>query len=297
MLQEALCTPGDDDIYYHYCTAATFQAICEGKAIRFSDASMMNDAAELVWGRETLTAAAPLVIKLRETLPELKDLDARFFATVALIYEQACQRLHPFIAAFSRQPDVLSQWRAYADNGQGFSVGISGKALKNLPAALYGVVYNRDDQLRQARDALGILYLSYKDQATSPKAKGLFFDMTASLTGSLLAFKNPQFSEEQEIRCVHLVNIADKGGGPVFTDDDGNNADGEIEGEPIKYRVNQGSLIAYFDLPLNRGFPGQAIREVWLGPKNPNEDKSVALFLNASGLGNVPIKRSTATYR
>jgi hypothetical protein len=37
------------------------------------------------------------------------------------------------IGCFSLEPDVLSQWRAYADNGRGFAIGFSLKDM-NIPA-------------------------------------------------------------------------------------------------------------------------------------------------------------------
>jgi hypothetical protein len=119
MLQEALCNPSDGEVYYHYCSALAFQAICDSKAIRFSDASTMNDAAEMVWGRETLTAAGPLLTKLRNTVPILKDLDAEFFMSVSLIFEKGKSHLHPFIAAFSRQPRISCTTIFNAPNGRG----------------------------------------------------------------------------------------------------------------------------------------------------------------------------------
>ena len=85
MLQEAICVPSDDDIFYHYCSALTFQAICESKAIRFSDATTMNDAAEMTWGLNLLAEASPLLLKLKDTIPELKDLDSSFLARWALL--------------------------------------------------------------------------------------------------------------------------------------------------------------------------------------------------------------------
>jgi hypothetical protein len=271
MLQEALCVPGDQDIYYHYCSAQTFQAICDSKAVRFSDATTMNDAAEMAWGHTKLIEAGPLVTKLRDTVPEFKDLDAAFFASVAVHLERHRSILHPFFSAFSRQPDVLSQWRAYADDGRGFSIGINGKALKSLPASLYEVVYDPNDQLMQARNALGTLYMAYKAKSE------IFPGMVGSLLGSLLAFKNPAFAEEQEIRSVHLVDILDKGNGPMFVDvgettkaGEGETRGAEVAGETIRYRVREGSLIAYFDMPLAPRFSGQVIRQVWLGPKNMN---------------------------
>lgn len=293
MIQDTLCDPTDQDVFYHYCSFETFHAICESRCIRFSDVEMLNDLEERSYGRAILQEGAAALTELKSTVPELSGLDAGFFFAFSTVEKAAKLSLHPFTASFSRKPDVLSQWRAYADDGRGFCVGFSGKALKNLPASLYHVEYDRHSQITKSRDSLGALFMAYNDKAE----ENLFEAMVGSSIGSLLSFKNPKFAEEDEIRSVHLVSIENDGSGFQFVDKGGNSITGEVDGEKIKYRIAQGKFVAYFDLPFERNFAGLVMKEVWIGPKNTQNDRNLNLYLNAMGYREVTIWQSEVPYR
>jgi hypothetical protein len=88
-----------------------------------SDVFKLNDAEELTWGRKILTTI------LREN-HGLFDDDFRF----ALIMRIFGIDLHvrPFVGAFSGNSDLLSQWRAYAADGQGFASGLRATEIYNV---------------------------------------------------------------------------------------------------------------------------------------------------------------------
>lgn len=60
-------------------------------------------------------------------------------------------RLTPYVCCFSREGDLLSQWRAYADDGAGFSVGFTSSWLNrkhgNCPMKLLEAEYDEDRQI------------------------------------------------------------------------------------------------------------------------------------------------------
>jgi hypothetical protein len=62
------------------------------------------------------------------------------------------------ISSYSLDPDVLSQWRAYADDGRGFAIGFSPK-LMQMPAKKLRVLYDED---RQLYEMLGNLKHTYE---------------------------------------------------------------------------------------------------------------------------------------
>ena len=49
------------------------------------------------------------------------------------------------ISCYSLDPDVLSQWRAYADDGRGFAIEFSAK-LMQMPAKKLRVLYDEERQ-------------------------------------------------------------------------------------------------------------------------------------------------------
>ena len=111
-----------------------------------------------------------------------------------------------------------------------------------------------------------------------------------------IAFKNPAFAEEKEVRSVHLLavkadsaRLVDEGGLILGKD--------PVPGQPVKFRTNRGGLIAYVDIPFDISRVSEPIKEVWLGPKNENLPMNVIYMMSGYGFGGFNIKRSSASYR
>jgi hypothetical protein len=85
---------------------------------------MLNDYQENARGYRIFEAAVDMTLS-KPALPELKGLDKSFFDEVDKIVSPIQFSVQPLICSFSREPDVLSQWRAYADGGSGVAVGFS----------------------------------------------------------------------------------------------------------------------------------------------------------------------------
>jgi hypothetical protein len=296
MLLNRIAKLTDLDIFYHYCTAGAFEAILKTGTIRFSDINMMNDAQEVRWGYRIFIEAANELLELSRTKPRLKGMDKGFFDEVDKIISPFQMYLHPFISCFSREADMLSQWRAYADNGRGFAVGFDGRALKHMPVTLLAVEYDRTRQLSEMKEALGALFLENEADASSFGSK--FRQSCLLLGGFMAAFKNPGFKEEKEIRCLHVVGaeitessikLTDKGGLIGGTE--------EVAGEEIKFRTYDNALVAFLDIPFGRGFPRCPIREIVLGPSHPGRPGNVLIFLNHMGYTGVSIRQSEISYR
>jgi len=145
MLIERLYHPTDDEIFYHYCSPLAFHAILESGKIRFTDINMLNDTAEMHWGYSVFEEAAGNLIKTAEKSKKLGGLNKGFFDKVDEIIAPLQSRFHPFVSCFSREPDLLGQWRAYADNARGL--------LQRLRSVFRGYARGseiwRDDQIAQ----------------------------------------------------------------------------------------------------------------------------------------------------
>src|SRR5262245_40731502 len=106
---------------YHYTTALGLKGILDNQSIWFSDYRNLNDPSELLHGhalcRDVTRALAngsdSNVVRLLEIVNAL------------MTHKNFGTRLDFFIASFSTQRDDLGQWRAYADNGRGFALGLS----------------------------------------------------------------------------------------------------------------------------------------------------------------------------
>lgn len=286
---DRVMTPAPGTNYFHYCSSATFLAIGEGGRLRFSDANMMNDGSEGRYGYALFERAANQLLEEIGTHPALEGLSSGFFDKIDEWLSPKQLYSHPIIACFSRRPDVLSQWRAYADNAAGWAIGFSGEALNAMPATMLDVVYDPDRQMEEVRNHLAAMYLLSRDDDGKKELAS-----NARLLASFLhAYKDPSFREEDEVRLLHELRVDIEETGWTLSDE-GGMADGhELPGEPVRYRSAGSSIVAYVDLAFRQG----AIRELWQGPRNDNGPGNALFPLTQWGHRDVDYWRSASFYR
>ena len=192
----------DVDTIYHYCSTDTFMNIIKKKQLWLTDISKMDDSAEENWAFSLIKS----VYEDNKNTSEIYPQDC--FEGVAKSLT-ACSR--KFISCFSEEADILSQWRAYADDGAGFSMGFSVEKLKvtkNIinfddhpsdPTKIYllKVLYEQDKQKE-------FISRCIKRVAESPGEEPYQSDNV--LPNYAIALKNPAFAEEKEWRLVLPVN-------------------------------------------------------------------------------------------
>lgn len=293
MLLDRLHEPGLDDILYHYCSAATLQAILTSRRIRFTDINMLNDAQEVRWAYSVFEEAATRLIKRMDIPPAVPDIDLAFIESVDKYISPIQMIAHPFVACFSTEGDSLGQWRAYGDNGRGFAIGFRATALTALPVTLLKVEYERELQVREMMQAIIATYMHRHDGSASDAE----FMMDCSLIATyMVALKHPSFSYENEVRCVHVVNVENTVGCLRFVDPGGVVSGVDVDGEPIGFQVRDNHLTAFLDLPL-KASDTAFIREILLGPKNASLWGNVQLFLGSCGLRSARLRKSDVPYR
>jgi hypothetical protein len=286
--------PARDSILYHYCSTDTLLSILAHGKIRFSDINMMNDPQEWRYCYELFERAANALLEMVPDRPALEGLDTSFFDQVDDYLSPKQLHSHPVIACFSKKPDVLSQWRGYADGGRGWSIGFDGRAIDAMPVSLLDVVYDPDQQVVEVCNFLAAMYIIWRQKG------GEFSEAVgrdAALLGSLIhAYKHPSFQEEQEVRAIHelRVNLADDAWELV---DEGGTANGtDVEGQPVQFRPAGASIVAFVDIPLERA-DNVAIRELWFGPCNDNGVGNAMYPLARYGHRGVKLLRSASSFR
>lgn len=282
-------TPAAGKNYFHYCNSATLLAIGERGCLRFSDANMMNDGSEGRYGYGLFESAANQLLDEISTYPALEGLSSEFFDKVDEWLSPKQFYSHPVIACFSKNPDVLSQWRAYADNGAGWAIGFSGEALIAMPVTMLEVVYDQDRQVEEVRNHLAAMFLLSRDKEDQSELSS-----NARLLASYLhAYKDPSFREEEEVRLLHELRVDIKETGWTLSDEGGTSNGKEISGEPVCYRAAGSNIIAYVDLAFRPG----AIQELWQGPCNNNGPGNALFPLTQWGHREVNLRRSASFYR
>ena len=99
----------------------------------------MNDFSETHWAYERFIDAANEVIE---------EVGREFIDKFDLYAHSTQLHILPFICCFSADGDVLSQWRAYADDGVGVAIGFATHSLEKLNVRSVAIDYDSESQVR-----------------------------------------------------------------------------------------------------------------------------------------------------
>lgn len=287
------------DILYHYCSSDVFHSIVESHSIWLSSLSLSNDTME---GKLVTEAVARLAGR--------DGLD-----------QSASHRLQEMVGAFehildglgfclSEEGDLLSQWRGYAADATGISIGFSRQYLDWLAEQTKGKntsgfalmkvqydpqahetevapTYKEAKRLIEAgafkssgtRSLLGGWtddQVEQERRETEKLYKTLSFTMLMLFT-KLFLLKSPGFHEEKEWR---LLSYLHRGGQDTSF-----------------HRAVRDRLIPYRSYKLIQTPERQPIAEVILGSKHLSPIKVIEDFVKQNGYCSVRVKRSEAAYR
>lgn len=273
-------------VAYHYCDLNAFLSIIKNKKLWLSCIDNMNDSLEIKHFYDAF------VFRLRNLANE-ETINA---------FDEFLQILHkqfpiPYICCFSKKADVLSQWRAYASDGHGVSIGFDLDSFNFHPEApslgmhegisigSHEVKYQDNNELIDVINQLIDSIVEVKDQAENIKYQK-WNEIVHKVRHLCLFTKNKFFSEEHEVRVAHLPMLMTNNSGAHLIV----HALSEIMHRTVKNRI-----ASYFEL----NFSGikHPVKEVVLGPKFDSSEYELKLFLDVHGFNNVLIKRSGASYR
>lgn len=283
---------------YHYCPTQSFHAIVQSKSLRLSSLSLSNDTME-----------GKLVNKVIADLAKKDSLDP--VATQRL--EESVRNLERIVDGLgfclSQVGDLLSQWRGYADDGTGVSIGFSseyltwrGQELQSREEpnfALTRVEYDATEhesiieptyhELKRLIDegafrlpiAHMILGPRSREEAKQEdeKSQKAFFELSLRilpLITDLFRLKSNAFVEEREWRLLTL--FAKRG-----TDS-------------CSYRSLRDRIVPFREFCFEE-MERKPINEVILGPKHITPEDMVRNFMLQNGYGEVNVRRSVASYR
>ncbi|WP_346867458.1 DUF2971 domain-containing protein [Clostridium sp. UBA1353] len=111
-----------------------FIAIISNKSLRLCDLSKTNDYMERKWILNNLEDSLIKAFEKNEIFINLKEdycYDKGIHNRLAFILDMLKHYVESsiYITCFSRNGDLLSQWRAYGDNGKGVSIGFNSKLI------------------------------------------------------------------------------------------------------------------------------------------------------------------------
>lgn len=274
--------PKENDLIYHYCDSNAFFAICTNRKLWMNDLHSMNDFMELHWGYSIWEQSANTRIEKygKEFLDEIDEV-IHFSGFQSLLLANC----------FSTDKDVLSQWRAYADDGKGYVIGFNAKELLGLPIRALQVLYDKERQIKEATATIDALYQLKQEDSNEFKTFCNVFGYDLS------AFKNPAFIEEKEIRLIHLLDFKKSNDFMKLVDKGGIYFGEDRKGEEIKFRIKQDIPTPYIELDFSNNNKINPIKEVVIGPKNEVMKTAIRIFLETIGIEKVEINKSNASYR
>jgi len=287
----------DNTILYHYCSNNAFHSIIENHRIWLSALSLSNDSME-----------GKLVAEILTRIAEADGLD-----------QPATQRLQKLVSGLeevfdglgfclSEKGDLLSQWRGYAADATGVSIGFSKDYLEQLGKAsrsenkpgftLNKVEYEPEIQENLIRPTYieikklinegafkrvkrGLLDVRSDDEVRRDNEKvrdassRLLMTLFPLFT-KLFLLKTRAFREEREWRLISYF---------TKTGDD-----------MCSFRALNDRIVPYREFELFKS-QGSSIVKVILGPKNTTPSYVIESFLRQREFPDVTILRSEASYR
>jgi Protein of unknown function (DUF2971) len=248
MIRDRLYTASKDELVYHYCRAEAFVEIIRARTIWHSAHSVLNDSMEREWGFRIFKEIAE---KLRG------ECNSEFIDRIEAIVKVSQETSVAMISCLSLDGDVLSQRRAYADNGCGFAIGFAG-GLMEMASKPLPVLYDKN---AQEQELIGnIRHVFQTEKSIGFKYTSDFFAHWFGVGLDLCAYKNPAFAEEKEIRRVHISGLAmDRASSRLLPlgaiDQKGKKRSRPV---PVNFRTSNGSVIPYVVLDYTdkgRNFP------------------------------------------
>lgn len=139
---------------YHYTDATGLVGMLSSNKIWATEYRFLNDHSEV---RHTLVLVRSMIIKRMKQAPS-QDMSALYSAILEKLDQPADNEMCVF--SLSEEADSLSQWRGYARDGQGFTVGFDVSALvaeAEKDDACYAFAKVEYDETKQERGLLAAL--------------------------------------------------------------------------------------------------------------------------------------------
>ncbi len=297
-------------ILYHYCSLSTFLNIMKNKSIWVSDIERSNDFLELIALRKLL--ASHINADLNEIIDKhmMSNRDKEMAKSLWRLRDDFMSRLttayaRTFAFCLSEEPDLLSQWRGYADDGNGVVIGFKTSFFeklgsKNLETKV-PVVFAFDQVTYDERIAKDYLhhqldqYNWYGCNEIKEYEESLK-KLVARISTDAPFYKKFAFAEEKEWRFVisHFVNSL--GSLKLSELNDSNCSFSEIE-----YIVSNNHLVPHIEIKIKD--MRSAISKIIIGPKCKEKEVDIRQFLVCMGIldnigdMSISISKSEASYR
>jgi hypothetical protein len=297
---------------YHYTNLNGLKGIIENQSFFSSNSAYLNDTKEYYYGIELFKNAVKIIKEKAKDKKEENVIEA-----IEIELENKLISYH-YVTCFSLESDLLSQWRAYADDGKGIAIGFDLKTLvqsfEPKATGMY-IEYNDITQQQAVENILDTVikfYLSKLSMLESLNEPNLYSKIACEINEIfdkyVGQFKHNSFKEEREYRFDLLIdNDINKSRELSYRVSKNNLLVPYLElktnyQDEIDFRTKIQSLedISSLDKKLRLKIKKLPVKEIILGPSIDYKlnKKSIGDFLKKNGYTDeIEIKKSNVPYR
>ncbi|NME94735.1 DUF2971 domain-containing protein [Clostridium cochlearium] len=269
------------NIYYHYCSLKTFFEIIKSQNIRLCDSYKMKDREENKLANKILKDEFKEffdIIKYEDKI-YLENFKEQYFNSDLGEFKSHI----PYIASFSKESDIQSQWEKYADDERGVAIGFNFNKLgiSEVGKKSYFDIYKEDSNgikyydyieynLEKQKKKIRKLLQEYINGINKNTIKGNLFplmDLIEALKLTSINFKREKYLSEDEVRIIYIIALDSK-----------NN---ELE---YGFYTKNGQKIKFFELSFKP--TKEVIPKIILGSKCKMKENYMELrkYLDKNGL-------------
>ena len=303
---EKFCSASRPTSLFHYTSTSALISIVRNNELWLSDATFLNDKAEIEHGRNlacTRLDSAICVEKSAEVKMMLELVVAKF---------KSRPDPNVYVACFSMDGDDLTQWRGYGQGGGSIAIEFEYGPLMfgyYSEGMLQQVIYNTDDQIWIFDMVILEYSKAYENDILDPRPVVRKEPMSQedereicagkmyyNLWSYIAACKHQAFQSEREVRFTYTAHdySLDKGDwypqhpDPMFR---------ESVGRIIPYLSSKG--LNFKNMNSNEEAPKLPIRTIRIGPTEDPEliKRGIKHLLNANNYEAVEITTSGSPFR
>lgn len=301
LLKEAFANPNlnhkleNSEIVFHYATLESFLSIVESQSFYFTNLNYLNDRKEYNHGVQIIL----------ETLKDQANNKASESKLKILSYVEknleSINKSSRYIACFSKNGDLLSQWRAYGNQGKGVSIGFKTSDLgyfDGVSLSSMNIEYREEFQRKIINEIIKIIIDYFENIKDLIDWDGYNYELLVSksiitiIEEFISNFKDPSFDEEKEFRLEYKI--------------DGNI--NEKDNNKLLFRSNGSLIIPFYkieyvdkndNLSIGWQYKKLPIEKIIIGPSLDYElnKNSIESFLLKFGYENIEIIQSKIPYR
>jgi DUF2971 family protein len=286
---------------YHYTSQHGLLEIIKTKSLWATNIYYLNDSSEYEYASNlmlnelnnymvSITPAEPPIVPaiIPEGFIEKDDLsEFSFLQECRDVLMDISDSVETYISSFSEKGDLLSQWRGYCPQGNGFSIAFDTKKmieqLKKYGFEICQCTYKPEEQKEIANCLITDLCKKWKSlpkKNDENARRQLIVDFMIDFFSIAPRLKHKSFKEEREWRfCLFFEQ--------------------ERKKLRIKYREGASMVIPYVAIPLSENEKDIPIKEIIIGPTLHKELSRNALrdFMSSEGFTTVKIKFSDIPFR